>query len=68
MADSRAAVSLQAVEAALDWYADEVGRAERPPISAAQAAALRAVMRGEQPLSPGEIEVLVTFAHTRFVV
>jgi hypothetical protein len=38
------------------------------PISAAQAAALHAVMRGEQPLSPGQIEVLVTFAHTMFLV
>ena len=61
-------VSLQAVERALDWYADEVGRAERPPISPSQTAALRAVMRGEQPLSPGQIEVLVTFAHTMFLV
>ena len=61
-------VSLQAVERALDWYADEVGRAEKRPISAAQAADLRAVMRGEQPLSPGQIEVLVTFAHTMFLV
>ena len=59
---------MQAVERALDWYADEVGRAERPPISVAQAAALSAVMRGEQPLSPGQIEVLVTFAHTMFLV
>jgi hypothetical protein len=59
---------LQAVERALDWYADEVGRAEKPPISAAQAAELRAVMRGEQPLSLGQIEVLVTFAHTMFLV
>ncbi len=59
---------MQAVERALDWYADEVGRAERQPISAAQAAALSAVMRGEQPLSPGQIEVLVTFAHTMFLV
>jgi len=61
-------VSLRAVERALDWYADEVRRAEKPPISAAQATALRAVMRGEQPLSPGQIEVLVTFAHTMFLV
>ena len=61
-------ISLQAVERALDWYADEVGRAERPPISAAQAAALRGVMRGEQPLVPGQIEVLVAFAHTMFLV
>ncbi len=59
---------MQAVERALDWYADEVGRAEKPPISAAQAAALRAVMHGEQPLSPGQIEVLVAFAHTMFLV
>jgi hypothetical protein len=59
---------LQAVERALDWYADEVGHAEQPPISAAQAAALRAVMRGEQPLSPGQVEELVTFAHTMFLV
>jgi hypothetical protein len=59
---------LQAVERALDWYADEVGIAEQPPISAAQAADLRAVMRGEQPLQPGQIEVLVTFAHTMFLV
>jgi hypothetical protein len=59
---------LQAVEGALAWYADEVGRAEKPPISSAQAAALRAVMRGEQPLSPGQIEVLVAFAHTMFLV
>jgi hypothetical protein len=59
---------LQAVERALDWYAEEVGHAETPPISAAQAADLRAVMRGEQPLSPGQIEVLVTFAHTMFLV
>jgi hypothetical protein len=59
---------LQAVERALEWYADEVGRAEKPPISAAQAADLRAVMRGEQPLSPGQIEVLVSFAHTMFLV
>lgn len=66
--DSRALVSLRAVERALDWYADEVGLAEKPPISAAEAAALRAVMRREQPLSPGQIEVLVTFAHTMFLV
>lgn len=61
-------VSLRAVERALDWYASEVLLAEKPPISAAQAAALRAVMRREQPLSPGQIEVLVTFAHTMFLV
>jgi hypothetical protein len=60
--------SLRAVERALDWYADEAGRAVRPPVSVAQAAALRAVMRGEQPLSPGQIEVLVAFAHTMFLV
>jgi hypothetical protein len=42
--------------------------AENQPISAAQAAALGAVMRGEQPLAPGQIEVLVTFAHTMFLV
>jgi hypothetical protein len=61
-------VSLQAVERALDWYADEVQLAEKPPISAAEAAALRAVMRREQPLSPGQIEVLVNFSHTMFLV
>jgi hypothetical protein len=62
-------VSLRAVEGALDWYADEVRRAERPPpVSSTDAAALRAVMRGEQPLRPGEIEVLVAFAHTMFLV
>jgi hypothetical protein len=61
-------VSLQAVERALDWYADEACRAEKPPISAADAAALRAVMRGEQALEPGQIEALVTFAHTMFLV
>jgi hypothetical protein len=59
---------LRAVERALEWYADEVGRAEAPPISAAQAADLRAVMRGDQPLAPGQIEVLVTFAHTMYLV
>jgi hypothetical protein len=62
-------VSLQAVERALDWYADEVRRAERPPpITAADAAALRAVMQGEQPLRPGQMEQLVAFAHTMFLV
>jgi hypothetical protein len=67
--DPRAAVSLQAVERALEWYAEEVRRAERPPpVSAADAAALLAVMRGEQPLSAGQIELLVTFAHTMFLV
>ncbi len=66
--DSRALLSLHAVERALDWYTDEVSRAERPPISAADAAALRAVMLGEHPLQPGQIEVLVTFAHTMFRV
>jgi len=66
--DPRAILSLQAVEQALDWYAEEVELAENQPISAAQAASLRAVMRREQPLSPGEIEVLVTFAHTMFLV
>jgi hypothetical protein len=45
-----------------------VGLAEKPPISAVQAASLRAAMRGEQPLQPGEIEALVTFAHTMFLV
>lgn len=59
---------MRAVERALDWYADEVHRAEKPPISAEQATALRAVMRREQPLSPGQIEVLVSFAHTMFLV
>jgi hypothetical protein len=38
------------------------------PVSAAQTAELQAVMRGEQPLAPGQIEVLVTFAHTMFLV
>jgi hypothetical protein len=66
--DSRAMLCLRAVERALDWYANEVRLAERPPISAAEAAALRAVMRREQPLAPGQIEVLVTFAHTMFLV
>jgi hypothetical protein len=66
--DPRATQSLRAVQRALEWYADEVGRAENPPVSAADAAALRAVMRGEQPLLPGQIEVLVNFAHTMFRV
>jgi hypothetical protein len=66
--DPRANVSLQAVDRALAWYVDEVSLAAKPPISAAQAAALQAVMRGEQPLQPGQIEVLVTFAHTMFLV
>lgn len=66
--DSRVLRSVQAVEQALEWYAGEVGRAERPPISAADAAALAAVVRGEQPLAPGQIEVLVSFAHTMFLV
>jgi hypothetical protein len=66
--DSRAAVSLLAVERALDWYAEELRFSEKQPISASQAAALRAVMRGEQPLYKGQIEVLVTFAHTMFLV
>jgi hypothetical protein len=66
--DPWAQVSLRAVERALEWYADEVGRAERPPIPAADAVALRTVMRGEQPLSFGQIEVLVAFAHTMFLV
>jgi len=66
--NSRALLSLRAVERALDWYADEVGRAEKPPVSAEDAAALRAVMRGERPLQPGQIEVLVNFAHTMFRV
>lgn len=61
-------ISLLAVERALDWYADEVRIAKKPPISAAQAAALRAVMRREQPLQPGQFEVLVPFAHTMFLV
>jgi hypothetical protein len=42
--------------------------AEKPPLSAAQAAALSSVMRGEEPLKPGQIEALVTFAHTMFLV
>ena len=66
--DSRAAVSLHAVEQALDWYALEVGLAQKPPISLEQAAALRAVMRGDHPLQLGQIEVLVAFAHTMFLV
>jgi hypothetical protein len=61
-------LSLRAVQRALDWYADEVGRAENPPVSAVDSAALRAVMHGEQPLLPGQIEVLVNFAHTMFRV
>src|SRR5690606_19772289 len=60
--------SLQAVEQALDWYAEEVLRSERQPISAEAAAALRAVMRGQQALVPGQIEALVSFAHTMFLV
>ncbi len=66
--DPRAAVSLQAVERALDWYAGEVLLAEKPPISATDAAQLRAVMRREQSLEPGQIETLVRFAHTMFLV
>src|SRR5688572_1660202 len=61
-------LSLLAVERALDWYAGEVGRAKKPPISGAQAAALRAVMRREQPLLPGQFEALVAFAHRMFLV
>jgi hypothetical protein len=62
-------VSLRAVEQALDWYVEEVRRAERPPpVSTADAAALRAVMRKEQSLQPGQLEQLVTFAHTMFLV
>jgi hypothetical protein len=67
--DTRALVCLQAVERSLDWYAEEVRRAERPPpISASDADALRAVMRRDQPLAPGQIEQLVAFAHTMFLV
>ena len=60
--------SSQAVVQALDWYAEEVLRSARQPISAEDAAALRAVMRGQQALLPGQIEALVTFAHTMFLV
>ncbi len=66
--DSRAIASSQAVEQALEWYAEEVLRSARRPISAEDAAALRAVMRGQQSLAPGQIEALVTFAHTMFLV
>jgi len=61
-------VSLEAVERALVWYAGEMLLAEHPPISASDAAALRAVMRREQPLEVGQIETLVAFAHTMFRV
>lgn len=66
--DPRAAVCKLAVEGALDWYAGEVQFAENPPISAAEAAALRAVVRGERPLGRGEFQALVNFAHRMFLV
>jgi len=59
---------LEAVERALDWYAGEMLLAEHPPISASDAAALQAVMRRERPLEPGQIETLVRFTHTMFLV
>lgn len=61
-------ISLLVLERALDWYAEEVKLAQNPPISAAAAAALRAVVRREQPLQPGQFEALVTFAHAMFRV
>lgn len=60
--------SLLGLERALDWYVDELRLAQEPPISAAAAAALRSVMRREQPLRPGQFEVLVAFAHAMFRV
>lgn len=66
--DARASASLGALEGALEWYADEVHLAERPPITADEAAALRAVVSREQPLRPGQFESLVRFAHTMFLV
>ncbi|RYZ05392.1 MAG: hypothetical protein EOO73_20435 [Myxococcales bacterium] len=66
--DALAAASLEAVERALAWYADEVLLAEKPPITAAEAADLRVVLRGEGSLRPAQLEGLVRFTHTMFLV
>jgi hypothetical protein len=62
--DPRIAPAVSAVGQALDWYIREVAQVEQPPVSLAQAAQLRDVLRGTRPRSDEDFEVLVNFGRT----
>jgi hypothetical protein len=55
--------SALAVDRALGWYLAEVPNANRPPVSADEARALRAALAGDRPWERAQVEVLVTFSH-----
>lgn len=55
--------SVLAVERALGWYLKEVPNAEKPPVTAAEAEALRAALAGRRRWESAQFEVLVTFSH-----
>lgn len=64
--DPRIAQSLLAVERALAWYIAEVPRATAPPVSEAEAIALRSALQGLMPWIPEQFGHLVTFGRSLF--
>jgi hypothetical protein len=53
-----------AVNRALDWYIDEVVRANAPPVTREQAEALRDLLAGRRQRGPLDFEILMNFART----
>ena len=60
--DPRLAASLMAVERAFAWYLEEAAVAKAPPVSGADARALREALAGRRPWQPEHFDRLVTFA------
>jgi len=59
--DARTAASVLAVDRGLSWYIEEVPSAQSPPLSEAEAKALRAALKRARPWQPEQFETLVTF-------
>jgi hypothetical protein len=64
--DARAATSLLLVQRALDWYVAEAATAEAPPITGAEARALRAALDGTGPWHVDLFDRLITFGRALF--
>jgi hypothetical protein len=62
--DLRVAAAVLAVERALDWYIGEVPHSQAPPVTQAEAEALRELLARRRVRGPGDFDRLVAFART----
>jgi hypothetical protein len=62
--DPRVTPAVLAVERALAWYIDEVVHAEAPPVTRAEAEALRELLAGRRVRGGADFDRLVAFART----